>query len=61
MHSTPIAVNAQQEGVSPKSFALRWHETYRTTFPQFHIEFDNYGHTRRGEHSTHTGDREEPR
>lgn len=45
MHGTPIAVNARQEGVSPESFALRWHETYQTTFPQFHIEFDNYGHT----------------
>ncbi|GAA0197112.1 methionine--tRNA ligase [Halobacterium noricense] len=45
MHGTPIAVNAQQEGISPETFALRWHETYQTTFPRFHIEFDNYGHT----------------
>jgi methionyl-tRNA synthetase len=45
MHGTPIAVNAQKEGVSPEEFALRWHETYEETFPQFNVEFDNYGHT----------------
>lgn len=45
MHGTPIAVNARQEDISPKEFALRWHEQYQETFPQFNIEFDNYGHT----------------
>ncbi|MFB6267291.1 MAG: methionine--tRNA ligase, partial [Halodesulfurarchaeum sp.] len=45
MHGTPIAVNAQQEGVSPESFALDWHETYEETFPKLAIDFDNYGHT----------------
>jgi methionyl-tRNA synthetase len=45
MHGTPIAVNARQEGVSPEEFALQWHEQYQETFPQFNIEFDNYGHT----------------
>ena len=46
MHGTPVAVNAWQEGVSPEEFALRHHEAYERTFPEFGIEFDNYGHTR---------------
>ena len=45
MHGTPVAVNAEQEGVSPETFALDWHERYAETFPQFNVEFDNYGHT----------------
>mgnify|MGYP000038300409 CR=1 FL=1 len=45
MHGTPVAVNAEQEGVSPEEFALEWHETYEETFPKFSVDFDNYGHT----------------
>ncbi|AUX09626.1 methionyl-tRNA synthetase [Halalkaliarchaeum desulfuricum] len=45
MHGTPVAVNAEQAGVSPKEFALEWHETYEETFPRFDVDFDNYGHT----------------
>ena len=45
MHGTPVAVNAEQEGVSPEAFALDWHEQYAATFPKFNVEFDNYGHT----------------
>ncbi|MFB6131894.1 MAG: methionine--tRNA ligase [Halanaeroarchaeum sp.] len=45
MHGTPIAVNADEAGVSPEEFALEWHETYEETFPQFDVDFDNYGHT----------------
>ncbi|WP_253738856.1 methionine--tRNA ligase [Halohasta salina] len=45
MHGTPVAVNAEQEGVSPEEFALEWHETYKETFPRFDVDFDNYGHT----------------
>ncbi|MBV0923739.1 methionine--tRNA ligase [Halomicroarcula limicola] len=45
MHGTPVAVNAAEEGVEPREFALRYHETYAETFPQFNVEFDNYGHT----------------
>ncbi|WP_254543301.1 methionine--tRNA ligase [Halomarina pelagica] len=45
MHGTPVAVNAEREGVAPEEFALRWHETYEATFPRFGVEFDNYGHT----------------
>ncbi|WP_254280046.1 methionine--tRNA ligase [Haloarcula marina] len=45
MHGTPVAVNAAKEGVEPREFALQYHETYAETFPQFNVEFDNYGHT----------------
>ena len=45
MHGTPIAVNAAEEGVDPETFALDYHEQYADTFPQFNVEFDNYGHT----------------
>ena len=48
MHGTPVAVNAEQAGVSPEAFALDWHETYAETFPRFNVEFDNYGHTHDG-------------
>ncbi|MBO4246792.1 methionine--tRNA ligase [Halomicrobium sp. IBSBa] len=45
MHGTPIVVNAGEEGVDPEAYALEYHETYAETFPQFNVEFDNYGHT----------------
>ncbi|WP_411968100.1 methionine--tRNA ligase [Haloferax sp. YSSS75] len=45
MHGTPVAVNAEKEGVTPEEFALRHHEKYQATFPRFNIDFDNYGHT----------------
>ena len=48
MHGTPVAVNAEREGVSPEKFALDWHEQYAATFPKFNVEFDNYGHTHDG-------------
>jgi methionyl-tRNA synthetase len=48
MHGTPIAVNAAEAGVDPESFALEYHEQYEETFPEFNVEFDNYGHTHDG-------------
>jgi len=45
MHGTPVAVNAAEAGVDPREFALEYHESYAETFPQFNVEFDNYGHT----------------
>ena len=45
MHGTPVAVNAAAEGVDPETFAMRYHELYTETFPAFHIDFDQYGHT----------------
>ena len=45
MHGTPIALNADEAGVSPEQFAMEYHEQYQETFPKFNVEFDNYGHT----------------
>lgn len=45
MHGAPIALTAQQEEVSPKEFALDWHEQFVELFPRFDVAFDNYGHT----------------
>jgi methionyl-tRNA synthetase len=45
MHGTPIAVNAAKEGRDPEQFALKWHEQYEETFPEYSVDFDNYGHT----------------
>ncbi|PSP93643.1 methionine--tRNA ligase [Halobacteriales archaeon QS_4_62_28] len=45
MHGTPIVVNAGDAGVDPEEYALDYHEIYAETFPQFNVEFDNYGHT----------------
>jgi methionyl-tRNA synthetase len=46
MHGTPIAVNAAQKGRDPEELALEHHEQYKERFPEFNVEFDNYGHTR---------------
>lgn len=46
MHGTPVAVNAEQEGISPEEFATKWHETNATIYPEYNIDFDYYGHTR---------------
>ncbi len=45
MHGTPVTVNAQQEGIDPERFAMRWHEEYADRYPKLDIQFDNYGHT----------------
>lgn len=45
MHGTPIAVQAIEDDVDPEAFALEYHEQYTETFPQFDVDFDNYGHT----------------
>ncbi|MFC6725107.1 methionine--tRNA ligase, partial [Halobium palmae] len=45
MHGTPVAVNAEEQGVDPEEFALEWHERYEAAFPRFNVDFDNYGHT----------------
>ena len=45
MHGAPVALNAAQEGVDPADFAMQWHERFLEVFPEFHIDFDNYGHT----------------
>ena len=45
MHGAPVALNAAKAGTDPASFALNYHERFQELFPEFHIDFDNYGHT----------------
>ena len=45
MHGTPIAVGAEKQGVAPEDIAYEYHEQYEETFPEFNVDFDNYGHT----------------
>jgi len=45
MHGTPIEVKAQQENISPKKFAQKYHQLNKKTFQKYLISFDNYDHT----------------
>lgn len=44
-HGTPIAVIAEQEGVSPKDVVERYHRHYLEVFPKLGVNFDNFGST----------------
>ncbi|MET1125135.1 MAG: methionine--tRNA ligase [Archaeoglobaceae archaeon] len=44
-HGTPIVVNAEREGVTPKQLVDRYHEHFQRVFKALDIEFDFYGRT----------------
>ncbi len=44
-HGTPIVVNAEKEGISPKELVDRYHEHFKKVFKALRIEFDFYGRT----------------
>ena len=44
-HGTPIVVNAEKEGVTPKELVDRYHEHFQKVFRELGIEFDFYGRT----------------
>ncbi len=44
-HGTPIVVNAEKEGISPKELVDRYHEHFQRIFKELCIEFDFYGRT----------------
>ncbi len=44
-HGTPIVVNAEKEGISPKELVDRYHEHFQKIFKELCIEFDFYGRT----------------
>ncbi len=44
-HGTPIVVNAEKEGVTPKELVDRYHEHFQKVFKELCIEFDFYGRT----------------
>jgi len=45
MHGTPIQVNAEKQGITPKEFALKFHQEHKEDFSRFLISFDVYSHT----------------
>ncbi|MCS7223720.1 MAG: methionine--tRNA ligase [Armatimonadetes bacterium] len=44
-HGTPIALQAEKEGVSPKELFHRYHRLFLSVWDQFAISFDLYTHT----------------
>lgn len=46
MHGTPVAVDAKRNDEDPESLALGYYREHEALFPQFNVEFDEYGHTR---------------
>ncbi|MHC4391034.1 MAG: methionine--tRNA ligase [Planctomycetota bacterium] len=44
-HGAPILINAEKEGVDPRSYADRWHRVIRESFRRFGIDFDNFSRT----------------
>mgnify|MGYP000029316352 FL=1 len=44
-HGTPITVNAEALGITPRELASRYHRHYQEVFRRLNIIFDNYGST----------------
>ncbi|HDM36740.1 MAG TPA: methionine--tRNA ligase [Candidatus Syntrophoarchaeum butanivorans] len=44
-HGTPIVVNAEQLGITPKELVTRYHRYFDETFRKLGVIFDNYGST----------------
>jgi methionyl-tRNA synthetase len=53
-HGTPIEMNAQKVGVSPRDFAQSWQDKQAQSFANFHISYDGaYGSTHSAENESH--------
>ncbi|MHC1585687.1 MAG: methionine--tRNA ligase [Candidatus Syntropharchaeia archaeon] len=44
-HGTPIVLNAESQGISPRELVEKYHEHFEEIFKKLGIEFDNYGST----------------
>jgi len=44
-HGTPIVVNAEKEGLTPKALVKKYHDRFRRLFERLRMSFDNYGST----------------
>ncbi|WNY26718.1 methionine--tRNA ligase [Methanolapillus ohkumae] len=55
-HGTPIVVNAEQEGMTPKELVTVYHEHFLNIFTQMGIRFDAFGTTDDEENHTRTKD-----
>lgn len=46
MHGTPVAVDAKRKNADPEQLSRQYYREHKALFPQFNINFDEYGHTR---------------
>jgi len=53
-HGTPIVVNAEREGISPRELVNKYHKHFEEILKKLHIEFDYYGKTDSDEHHFRT-------
>ncbi len=44
-HGTPIVINAEKEGISPRDLVNRYHEHFKRIFSAVGVEFDFFGRT----------------
>ncbi len=44
-HGTPVVVNAESEGISPRALCERYHEHFKSTFERMEVKFDHFGMT----------------
>jgi methionyl-tRNA synthetase len=44
-HGTPVVVNAEEEGISPRDLSLRYHQHFEQTFQRMQIGLDHFGMT----------------
>ena len=55
-HGTPVVVNAEKEGVTPKELVSTYHEHFRNIFTRMGVLFDAYGTTDDDENHARTTD-----
>ncbi|MEM2503491.1 MAG: methionine--tRNA ligase [Archaeoglobaceae archaeon] len=53
-HGTPIVVNAEKEGLSPKEIVEKYHEHFQRVFNKLNIIFDYFGKTTEDYHHRRT-------
>lgn len=53
-HGAPILVNAEKEGVDPRTFTDRWHTAIKKSFDAADIRFDHFSRTSRPIHYQNT-------
>lgn len=44
-HGTPIVVNAEREGISPRELVEKYHEHFQRVFKELNVSFDYFGKT----------------
>ncbi|MFO7966605.1 MAG: methionine--tRNA ligase [Archaeoglobaceae archaeon] len=55
-HGTPIVINAENEGVTPRDLVNKYHDHFQNVFKSLDVEFDYYGKTDSQPHHERTQD-----